>query len=250
MTSVRRPSLKFGTHSTSVRVGGEPNPLTMILGSLNHPASKSILDLTLRDLLQRLGSSDPTPGGGAAAALVGALAAALVEMTANLTIGRPRFADIEDRARRLEQRAAQLRQKLGQLGDADAQAFEQVSTAYKLPRADDAEKADRSRAIQDALLLAAEIPLETAYLAAQVVDVAEEAAPLLNPAVLSDVLVGAVLAQAALESAALNVEINLASLSDPAAIERFSSELARARDGVDARVERTLATGRSRFPSR
>jgi methenyltetrahydrofolate cyclohydrolase len=217
--------------------------------SLNHSTSDSILDLRLRDLLQRLGSSEPTPGGGAAAALVGALGAALVEMTANLTIGRRRFADVEDRARQIEQRAAELRQKLGQLGDADAEAFERVSAAYKLPHADDTEKAARSQAIQSALLLAAEIPLETARLSAQVTEVAEEAAPILNPAVISDVLVGTVLAQAAVGSAALNVEINLAAMTDAAAVERFTNELTRAREGVDERVQRTLATGRSRFPT-
>src|SRR2546423_2041054 len=151
MTAGRLPSLKLGTHSTSRGEGPTSRPLTISGTSLNHPESDSIVDLTLRDFLQRLGSSNPTPGGGTAAAVVGALGAALVEMTANLTIGRPRLADVEERARRIEQRAAELREKLARLGDADADAFDQVSAAYRLPRPDDAEKATRPQAIQAAL---------------------------------------------------------------------------------------------------
>ena len=208
----------------------------------------SILDLSVGELLQRLGSSEPAPGGGAAAALAGALGAALVQMTAGLTIGRPKFAEVEDQAQRIARRTAELRQRLARLGEADAEAFDKVSAAYRLPRADDAQKAARSEAIQSALRLAAEVPLETARISAEVVEVAEEAAPVLNPAVISDVLVGALLAQAALRSAAVNVEINLASLTDAAAVERYSNELDRLRSGVDERVERVLQAGRSRFP--
>ncbi len=168
-------------------------------------------------------------------------------MTANLTVGRPRFADVEMAARAIEQHAAELRRKLGELADADAEAFDGVSAAYKMPRAGEAEKAARAQAIQAALRVAATVPLDTARLAAQVIEVAEEAAPILNRAVISDVLVGAELAQAALRGAALNVEINLASMTDSEAVERFSSDLARARDGVEERLERILAAGRSRF---
>ncbi len=217
-------------------------------GSLNHSDSSSIFDLTLGEFLDRLGSSAPTPGGGAAAAVVGALAAALVEMTANLTIGKPRLTEVEKRARHIEQRAADLRRELEHLGDADADAFERVTSAYKLPRADDAQKAARTQAIQAGLHAAAEVPLKTAQTASAVVQLAEEAAPILNAAVISDVLVGALLAQAAVKSAALNVEINLAAMTDAESVARYSSDLARACEDMDQQVERVLATGRSRFP--
>jgi len=215
---------------------------------LNHPDKRSLLDLTLGELLQSLGSSEPTPGGGAAAAVVGALGAALVEMTANLTLGRPRFADIEAQVGRIEQDAAELRKRLAALADADAEAFDRVSAAYKLPRADEQQKASRSRAIQSALALAADVPLDTARASGQVIGLAEEAAPILNPSVISDVLVGALLARAALESAAVNVEINLAAMTDAATVERLSQELAQATEGARERVERVLGAGRSRFP--
>ena len=213
---------------------------------MNHPASDSILDLSVRELLERLGSSDPAPGGGAAAALAGALGAALVQMTANLSIGRPKLADVEHQTRQIEARAGELRQQLAELGDADAQAFERVSTAYKLPRQDDAQKAERARAIQSALRGAALVPLRTAHLCVDLMALAEDAAPLLNPAVISDVMVGACLAQASLESAALNVEVNLVALTDPSVVEPLQMGLDRARSGAGERLARVLDKGRSR----
>jgi formiminotetrahydrofolate cyclodeaminase len=215
---------------------------------LNHSPSSSILNLTLGELLDRLGSADPSPGGGAAAALAGALGAALVQMTANLSIGRPRLADIEAQARGIESRAGSLRRQLAELADADSEAFDKVSAAYKLPRHDDAQKAARTEAIQSALHIAAAVPMQTARMCADVLAVAEEAAPILNPAVISDVVVGALLAQAALEGAAINVEINLATMTDASAVERYSRELQQVRDGAAQRVQRVVDTGRSRFP--
>lgn len=215
---------------------------------MNHSEPSSILDLRVGELLERLGSSDPTPGGGAAAALAGAIGAALIQMTANLTIGRPRLVDVEPQARSIESRAADLKQRLSTLGDADAEVFTHVGAAYRLPRGTDEEKAARTSAIQSALQAAAGVPLETAQACADVIALAEEAAPLLNSAVISDVLVGAELARAALDSAALNVEINLASMTDAAQKERLSGELSRAQRGVGERVARVLEVGRSRFP--
>lgn len=214
---------------------------------MNHSDPSSILNLTVGDFLERLGSSDPAPGGGAAAALAGALGAALVQMTANLTIGRPRLADVEARARRIATQAGELRERLAQLSDADTEAFERVSAAYKLPRGDDADRLARSAAIQAALQTAAGVPLETARACADVLELAEAAAPVLNVAVISDVLVGALLAQSGLESAALNVEVNLAAMTEPRAVERIAGDLDRVRAGVAERVERVLEAGRSRL---
>src|SRR3954452_15733335 len=105
MTSRRAPSLKLGTHSTRALSNASDSALVAIIRTaLNHSDQRSILDLTVGELLQQLGSSAPTPGGGAAAALAGAVGAALIEMTANLTIGRPRLADVEPQARSIEGR--------------------------------------------------------------------------------------------------------------------------------------------------
>jgi formiminotetrahydrofolate cyclodeaminase len=203
--------------------------------------------MSVGELLTRLGSADPAPGGGAAAALAGALGAALIEMTANLTLGRPRYAAVAADAQRIADRAAALRATLAGLGDADAAAFEKVGAAYQLPRADDTQKAARAAAIQAALQAAAEVPLTTARTCAEVVALGTEAAPILNAAVISDVLVGSVLAQAALESAGLNVEVNQASLTDELAVADLGTRLDEARAGIAEQVTSILETGRSRF---
>jgi len=201
----------------------------------------------VRELLDQLGSSAPAPGGGAAAALAGALGAALVQMTANLSIGRPRLAEIQEQARQIEARAGELQRRLAHLGDADARAFARVNAAYKLPRHDAAQNPQRSAAIQAALLEAAAVPLETAQLCADVLELAEQAAPLLNSSVISDVMVGALLAGAALDSAAVNVEVNLAAMTDARAAEELQIVLARARSGSSDRLARVLDKARSRL---
>ena len=217
---------------------------------MNHSPTQSILALSVGELLERLGSSAPAPGGGAAAALAGALGAALVQMTANLTLGRPRFAQVEAQAASIAERADQLRARLASLGDADAAAYAEVAAAYGRPRADDAQKAARAAAIQTALGGAARVPIETAQVCAAVLHLAEEAAPLLNPSVISDVIVGAQLAAAGLEAAAINVEINLASLTDADLAASLAAELAAAQAGAAERRQRIVEVGRSRFPGR
>ncbi|MCA1645205.1 MAG: cyclodeaminase/cyclohydrolase family protein, partial [Chloroflexi bacterium] len=169
-----------------------------------------------------------------------------VQMTANLSIGRPRLADVQEQAQRIETQAGELRRQLAQSSDADTHAFERVSAAYKLPRADAAQKAERSEIIQAALRGAAEVPLETARLCAATLELAEGAAPLLNAAVISDVMVGALLVCAALESAALNVEVNLAAMTDARLAEPLQVEIDRARSGAAERLARVLDKGRSR----
>jgi formiminotetrahydrofolate cyclodeaminase len=214
---------------------------------LKHSPRPSILDQSVGGLLNALGSSAPTPGGGAAAALTGALGAALVQMTANLTIGRPRLADVQEHAQQIEARAAGQRDRLAQLADADAEAYAAVSTAYKLPRETDEQRTARARAIQVALDRAARVPLETAEACAAVLALSEEAAPVLNKAVISDVMTGALLALAGLEAAVVNVQVNLASMTDAASVERFTEALERARGGAKERTERVQAVGRSRM---
>jgi formiminotetrahydrofolate cyclodeaminase len=218
--------------------------------ALNHsptPPDSALLDLSVRDFLGALASRAPTPGGGAAAALAGAVAAALIEMTANLTIGKPKFASVEEQARRIASAAAELQYQFQDQVEADARAFGRVSAAYRLPKSTDAERQARSASIQTALSEAAAIPLEAAKACAVLLELCETAAPVLNPAVISDVLVGALLAQGALESAAVNVEVNVAAMSDAAAARRLAAAVAEARAGAAGRVERILAVGRSRF---
>jgi len=166
---------------------------------------------SLQNFLERLASGDPTPGGGSAAAVMGAMGAALVSMVANLTIGKPRYRQVEADMRRLLARADALRAQLSDAMEADVEAFNRVMAAYRLPKDDP----ERSEAIQTALKQATEVPLHCARLCVAVIELCREAADKGNSNVLSDVGVGVLAAHAALKSCAINVTVNLNAIRDP-----------------------------------
>ncbi|HEV7896401.1 MAG TPA: cyclodeaminase/cyclohydrolase family protein [Planosporangium sp.] len=182
--------------------------------------------------LDDLASSAPAPGGGAVAAMQVAMAAALVEMVANLTIGNPRYAEHEQTMIEAREQAGEQRRLAMRLAEEDARAFTAVTDAYKLPKGTDAEKAARSARIQQALLGAADVPWRTAQAAATVLDLAERILPGANVNVLSDVAVAASSARAGLEAAIVNIEVNRAAIKD-------EDERARLGDAV-ASIERDL----------
>jgi len=173
-------------------------------------------ELTIEVFLDKLASSAPEPGGGAAAALVGAAGAALVSMVANLTVGREKFASAQAEMERARAQADALRAALLAAIDRDAEAFRGVMAAYKMPRETDEHKTARRRATQDALRAASRIPAEVIALCEDVATWSRVAAEQGNPQVISDAAVAALLADAAAQSAALNVRINLAGISDSA----------------------------------
>jgi formiminotetrahydrofolate cyclodeaminase len=176
--------------------------------------------------LERLGSSASTPGGGAAAALAAAAGAALVEMVVNLTVGKSAYVEHEPHVQPIGEQARALRERALALAAADEAAFDRVMAAYGLPRQTDAEKAARSAAIQAATADAARPPLEIAEVAARVIELAAALPGRSNRNVLSDVGVAAALAGAALESAAINVEVNLGALKDEGVRDGLRKELA------------------------
>ena len=180
----------------------------------------------LDDWLEQLGSAAPTPGGGAAAALAAATGAALIEMVVNLTVGKSAYAEHEPHVQPIGQQARELRQRALDLVDADAAAFDHVMAAYGLPRGTDEEKAARSAAIQAASVEAARPPLEIAGVAARIIELAAALPGRSNRNVLSDVGVAASLAGSALESAAINVEVNLGAVKDEAVRDGLRKELA------------------------
>ncbi len=172
---------------------------------------------SLEDFVASVAASTPTPGGGSVVAHTGALAAALVEMVAGLTVGRKKYVEVEDAMRAVASRASELSQRLNELVALDAQSYAAVSAAYKLPRETPEQQQKRAAAITAALVGASEVPLETARAAAEVATLAETAASKGNTNAVSDAGVAALLAEAACRGAAYNVRINLASLSDPEA---------------------------------
>jgi formiminotetrahydrofolate cyclodeaminase len=184
-----------------------------------------VQDQTLGAWLDQLGSSAPAPGGGAATAMTTAIAAGLVEMVTSLTLGKPAYAAHEQLNREVAETVQGLRRRALELAAQDAQTFDALMATYKLPRDTDEQKAARKAAISSATEAAARVPLEVAEVAAAVVAAAGRLPGRSNPNVLSDVAVGASLAGAAIESAAVNVEVNLGSLSDPGVREELRKAL-------------------------
>ena len=176
--------------------------------------------------LEALGSAAPAPGGGAAAAMSACTGAALVEMVCNLTIGKPTFAEHEQHVMTIRDTARELRLRALAQIDEDADAFSELMAAYRLPKDTDEQKAARGSAIQQATRRAAAVPLEIAATAAEVVRLAAQLPGRSNPAVLSDVGVAASAAAAAIDSAAINVEVNLATLRDTDARTTLAAQLA------------------------
>jgi formiminotetrahydrofolate cyclodeaminase len=175
-----------------------------------------IVQQPVTTFLDALGSGSATPGGGSAAAIMGAMGAALVSMMCNLTIGKKGYAEVEGEMRSLLMAAEELRLQLAGMVADDIAAFDGLMAAYALPKDTDERKTKRSAAIQEGLKAATDVPLACARASAGVIALAMRAAQVGNRNVISDAGVGALAAQAALRSAALNVYINVPSIKDEA----------------------------------
>ena len=173
-----------------------------------------LTEQSVREYTERLASDQPTPGGGSAAAVAGALAAASAAMVASFTVGRKKFAEVEDDVQRILDVLQDQRERLLELTDADAAAYSKVGAAYGMPRDTDEQKQARREAIQQALQAAAAVPMGVAEACGQIIPVLQELAEKGNPNLTSDAGVAAELALAALRCAELNVEVNLALIKD------------------------------------
>lgn len=202
---------------------------------------------TLEGFLEALGSSAPTPGGGAASAVAGALAAALAEMVGQLTAGRAKFAAVEEPMRRLIEQARQARSDLLALVVADERAYAAVAAAYRMPRGTDDERAARDAAVQAALLGAMRPPLDIMRRACEVLALAEEAAASGNPAVASDAGCAALLGEATVRAATLNVLANVVLLRDETMAAEARAEVVQFEERAEALRERTLAAVHARL---
>ncbi len=183
-----------------------------------------LAELTIKDFLARTAGNDPVPGGGSISALNGALAAALAQMVAGLTIGRKKYADREEEMKAL---ATHFEQVLGELVadiDNDADAYNRVFAAFKMPKESDEEKALRTATIQQETKHAAEVPMGVARKVCaslgQLVTVAEKG----NQNAVTDACVAAMCARTAVLGALMNVRINLTSITDEAYVARMEAE--------------------------
>jgi formiminotetrahydrofolate cyclodeaminase len=191
--------------------------------SADPPASTQ----SLGEWLSKLGSADPAPGGGATAAVTASLAAALVEMVCNVSAGKAGLEEHEQHLAQVRDAARGFRLGSLTLADHDAEAFTALLAAYRLPREDPAQQAARREAVQAATLRAATVPLEIAGNGAGVARLAAQLPGRSARSVLSDVGVAATCAAAAIDAAAVNVEINLRTLTDSAIRVTLSDRLAR-----------------------
>lgn len=175
-----------------------------------------LTDLHTKEFLALLASDAPAPGGGGAAAIAGALAAALASMQANLTIGKKNFVEQQAEAELLLLQAENSRSKLLELAEDDAAVFSEFMRCYRLPKSNEEEKLLRSQSICRAAKRAAEIPLEIARESLQVMRLALRMAQIGNPHVITDGAVSGLLARAALRGSIYNIMVNLRLTQDEA----------------------------------
>jgi glutamate formiminotransferase/formiminotetrahydrofolate cyclodeaminase len=196
--------------------------------------NEPLVERTLRAFSDELASSAAVPGGGSAAAYAGALGAALTAMVGRIAERK----ETSEATTSLIAEADNLRVDFLRLVDDDSAAFASVAQAMKLPKATDDEKKARKERLQSALLGASRVPLEIAKTSRRLLELCERVVERAATATVSDIGVGALMAEAALEGAALNVMINLASITDAAQVKALSEDLDRALDGAEAQRKR------------
>lgn len=167
-----------------------------------------------RGFSELLASKAPVPGGGGASALAGALGMALGNMVGALTVGKKKYADVEEDIKRLMEEAQSLQDELLALIQKDAESFAPLAAAYGMPKETDSEKAEKARVLEEALKTACGAPLEIMEKCCRVIDLQKEFAEKGSALAVSDAGVGVIFAKAALQGAALNVFINTSSMKD------------------------------------
>lgn len=214
-------------------------------------ATVSFSDLTLAQFVERLASAAPVPGGGSAAAVAASIGAALISMVAGLSTGKPKYAAYEETLARCLAVGQGLATEFLRLADRDAEAYAAYSAALKLPRETEARQEDRKVAIRAAARVAADAPWECVKACAQLVVAAEALAGRSNVNAASDVLVAALLGEAAARGAAENVRINLPATGDDVYGDTMNQQLDSALHdiaAVTARTREIVLSGQAREP--
>ena len=183
-----------------------------------------LADLTIKGFLAETAGSAPVPGGGSISALNGAIATALTEMVANLTIGKKKYAEVEGQMKVIATEAALIRERLIRDIDRDSEAYDRVFAAFKLPKDTDEEKEERSRVIQDATKEAALVPMEVAEEVASVMETIIYVAHKGNQNAVTDACVAMMAARTCVLGALLNVRINLSSIKDEKFVDKLKTK--------------------------
>jgi len=171
-------------------------------------------DRSIDEFLEAIAAPSPTPGGGTVAAICAALSVGLSRMVANLARGKEGYEAAQGELASLDERARRLQARLRELAAEDAASYEAVVAARRMPRGTDEERKRRVEAMQAAYRKAAEVPLETMERSLEALEIASVAVTHGSRSATSDAGVAALLAEAAMRAAALNVRVNLAALRD------------------------------------
>jgi len=206
-----------------------------------------IKDKSIQVFLDELASKASTPGGGSAAAIIGAMGAALISMVANFTVGKKGYEDVDAEAQDILKKSEELRSQLTDMIKADVDVFNHVMSAYGMPKETDEEKATRSEEIQAALKEATDVPLACAKAAAEVIKLSQPIAEKGNKNVISDAGVAVLAGQAALRSAALNVYINIGGIKDEDFAKDRQKQLEDILAGMDTLTEEIYALVKSKL---
>jgi formiminotetrahydrofolate cyclodeaminase len=208
-------------------------------------------DQSINTFLDTLASSSPTPGGGSVAALSGAMAAGLISMVCAITLNKKKKPDEAelDEIRNIHAQAETLRHELQKLAQEDIEIFGHLSAAYKLPRTTDADAASRHAAIQKITHQATDIPLAVAHKGAALLPLCTAIVNRCSRLLVSDIGVAAELARSTVQTALLNVEINLTSLEDVLFVRQVRSQMEDLTGGLEGDVTTIVETVRSRLNS-
>jgi len=200
-----------------------------------------LANLNIKEFFKKTASADPAPGGGSIAALSGAAAASLVEMVANLTIGKQAYAEVEEEMKAISKQASLYKDKLIQDIDKDSSAYKRIIAALKLPRRTEEEIKYRKEAVQDKLKHAVLVPLSVAKDASKLIDLAGETVTKGYKNAVTDGLVAAVTARSAALSALYNVKINLSSIKDRSFVYEVSQQIKHLENEIRRKEKQVLS---------
>ena len=205
------------------------------------------MDLTCAEFIDVLASKAPAPGGGGAAAFVGAIGTALGNMVGSLTLGKAKYADVQDDIAALKAQADKLQKELIDLVAADAEAFEPLSKAYGLPKETEEEKAHKAEVMEKCLHDACEVPISIMRACCEAIDLHEQFAAKGTAIAISDVGCGVICCKAALQAASLNVFINTMSMKDREHAQRCNAQCHEMMDTYLPKADALFASVEKRF---
>lgn len=197
----------------------------------------NLIDLTVTQFIEEVASDKPAPGGGSVSALGGALGAALATLVGKATVGKEKFAEVQTEMENIISRCTELHQRLSKMVDEDTNAFNAILKAYRMPK-DEPEV--RSKTIQKATVVAAEVPLEVAKLSYEALDLILAVAERGNKNAITDAGVAALFADSAVRGAIFNVKINMLSIKDEETKSQFKRDIEEMLNQLDSKREAVI----------